>query len=201
MSLLLPLIATTDTAGGVGIPVALAAGLVSFLSPCVLPLVPGYLSTVIGVAPARHRGVRARAGCWCRACCSSRASRSIFILLGLGATAIGSTLNEHKQTLEQVGGVVIVAMGDRVPGDAVRATAQPPVALRVAAAPRRARRAAGRGGGVRDRLDAVHEHHARRDPHPGGGLELGRAWGAAAGLLLGGPGDPVPADRARVRAR
>ena len=40
------------TATGVGIPVAIAAGLVSFLSPCVLPLVPGYLSTVIGVTPA-----------------------------------------------------------------------------------------------------------------------------------------------------
>ncbi len=42
---------TSDTATGVGIPVAIAAGLVSFLSPCVLPLVPGYLSTVIGVTP------------------------------------------------------------------------------------------------------------------------------------------------------
>ena len=36
--------AASDTATGVGIPLALAAGLVSFLSPCVLPLVPGYLS-------------------------------------------------------------------------------------------------------------------------------------------------------------
>ena len=46
------LLASSDTTSGVGIPLALAAGLVSFLSPCVLPLVPGYLSTVIGVTPA-----------------------------------------------------------------------------------------------------------------------------------------------------
>lgn len=111
MTSLAPLIAAaTDTAGGVGIPIALAAGLVSFMSPCVLPLVPGYLSTVVGVAPAdmQHAGAR-------RVLVPSllfiASFSSIFILLGLGATAIGSTLNEHKQTLEQVGGVVIVAMG------------------------------------------------------------------------------------------
>ena len=100
----------SDAATGVGIPLALAAGLVSFLSPCVLPLVPGYLSTVIGVTPADLNGVGAR-----RVLVPSLlfiASFSlIFILLGLSATAIGSTLNAHKQTLEQVGGVIIIAMG------------------------------------------------------------------------------------------
>jgi cytochrome c-type biogenesis protein len=100
----------SDSASGVGIPVAIAAGLVSFLSPCVLPLVPGYLSTVIGVAPAdiQHAGAR-------RVLVPSLlfiASFSlIFILLGLGATAIGASLNAHRQTLEQVGGVLIVLMG------------------------------------------------------------------------------------------
>jgi cytochrome c-type biogenesis protein len=104
------IVIATDAAGGVGIPIALAAGLVSFMSPCVLPLVPGYLSTVVGVAPAdmQHAGAR-------RVLVPSllfiASFSSIFILLGLGATAIGSTLNDHKQTLEQVGGVVIVAMG------------------------------------------------------------------------------------------
>jgi len=40
-----------DPASGIGIPVAFGAGLVSFLSPCVLPLVPGYISAVAGGAP------------------------------------------------------------------------------------------------------------------------------------------------------
>jgi cytochrome c-type biogenesis protein len=105
------LASSSDTASGVGIPVALAAGLVSFLSPCVLPLVPGYLSTVIGVTPADLKeGVGAR-----RVLVPSllfiASFSSIFILLGLSATALGSTLNSHKHTLEQVGGVLIVLMG------------------------------------------------------------------------------------------
>jgi cytochrome c-type biogenesis protein len=102
--------ASSDAASGVGIPLALAAGFVSFLSPCVLPLVPGYLSTVIGVTPADLKGVGAR-----RVLVPSLlfiASFSlIFILLGLSATVIGSTLNAHKQTLEHVGGALIIAMG------------------------------------------------------------------------------------------
>jgi cytochrome c-type biogenesis protein len=105
------LAASSDAATGVGIPIALAAGLVSFLSPCVLPLVPGYLSTVIGVTPADLReGVGVR-----RVLVPSLlfiASFSlIFILLGLSATVIGSTLNNDKPTLERVGGVLIVVMG------------------------------------------------------------------------------------------
>jgi len=101
---------SADTATGVGIPLALAAGLVSFLSPCVLPLVPGYLSTVIGVAPADLQRAGTR-----RVLVPSllfiASFSSIFILLGLGATAIGSTLNDHRQTLEQGGGVLILLMG------------------------------------------------------------------------------------------
>jgi len=101
----------SDSATGVGIPIALAAGLVSFLSPCVLPLVPGYLSTVIGVTPVDLKeGVSAR-----RVLVPSLlfiASFSmIFILLGMSATVIGSALTTHKAELEQIGGIVIVAMG------------------------------------------------------------------------------------------
>jgi cytochrome c-type biogenesis protein len=112
MSSLQPILAvSSDTASGVGIPLALAAGLVSFLSPCVLPLVPGYLSTVIGVTPADLKeGVAAR-----RVLVPSLlfiASFSlIFILLGMSATVIGSSLNAHKLALERIGGVVIVLMG------------------------------------------------------------------------------------------
>jgi cytochrome c-type biogenesis protein len=107
----LMLASSSDTASGVGIPLAMAAGLVSFLSPCVLPLVPGYLSTVIGVTPADLKdGVGVR-----RVLVPSLlfiASFSlIFILLGMSATVIGSSLNTHKHLLDQVGGVLIVVMG------------------------------------------------------------------------------------------
>ncbi len=100
----------SDTASGVGIPLAIAAGLVSFLSPCVLPLVPGYLSTVIGVAPADigHTGAR-------RVLIPSllfvASFSAIFILLGLAATRIGSALQQHIDALRTAGGVVIILMG------------------------------------------------------------------------------------------
>jgi len=112
MNHLAPLLASTsDTATGVGIPLALAAGLVSFLSPCVLPLVPGYLSTVIGVTPADLRGRLGVRTVLVPSLLFIASFSAIFILLGLSATAIGSTLNAHKQTLTDVGGVLIIAMG------------------------------------------------------------------------------------------
>jgi cytochrome c-type biogenesis protein len=102
--------AAPDPAAGVGVFAAVAAGLVSFLSPCVLPLVPGYLSTVIGVSPAELERAGPR-----RVLIPSLlfvlSFSAIFILLGLAATAIGSSLHDHRQTLENVGAVVIVVLG------------------------------------------------------------------------------------------
>lgn len=86
------------SATGVGIFAAIAAGAVSFLSPCVLPLVPGYISTVVGVSPNEISSAGVR-----RVLVPSllfiASFSAIFILYGLGATAIGSTLIEHKVTL------------------------------------------------------------------------------------------------------
>jgi cytochrome c-type biogenesis protein len=102
--------AAGDAATGVGIPLALAAGLVSFLSPCVLPLVPGYLSTVIGVAPAdiERAGARRVLG---PSLLFIASFSLIFILLGLTATQVGSLLTDHIGTLRTAGGALIVAMG------------------------------------------------------------------------------------------
>jgi cytochrome c-type biogenesis protein len=89
---------------------AIAAGAVSFLSPCVLPLVPGYLSTVVGVSPAElpNAGVR-------RVLVPSllfiASFSAIFILLGLSATAIGSALIQNRPTLDRVAAAIIVALG------------------------------------------------------------------------------------------
>jgi len=101
---------STDPTAGVGVLAALAAGIVSFLSPCVLPLVPGYLSAVSGVSAAELES----AG-WRRVLGPSllfvASFSAIFILLGLSATVIGSTLNTHKHALSQIGGALILAMG------------------------------------------------------------------------------------------
>jgi cytochrome c-type biogenesis protein len=91
---------------------AFAVGLVSFVSPCVLPLVPGYLSAVSGVSVAdiRAREHRASAVLWPAAifCLSFTL---MFVALGMTATGIGSTLRDSKRTLDTVAGIVIVAMG------------------------------------------------------------------------------------------
>lgn len=100
-----------DPASGVGIPLALAAGLVSFLSPCVLPLVPGYIAAVAGVAPGEARGREGVLKVLGPSLLFVLSFSTIFILLGLGATAVGSSLRDHRETLEKISAVVIVAMG------------------------------------------------------------------------------------------
>jgi cytochrome c-type biogenesis protein len=105
------ILASSDTATGVGIPLALAAGFVSFLSPCVLPLVPGYLSTVIGVTPNDLKAGVGMRRVLVPSLLFIASFSAIFILLGLSATVIGSTLNDHKQLLERVGGAVIITLG------------------------------------------------------------------------------------------
>ncbi|MGI9020708.1 MAG: cytochrome c biogenesis CcdA family protein [Solirubrobacterales bacterium] len=99
-----------DPTAGVGILTALAAGLVSFLSPCVLPLVPGYLSAVSGVSVAELD-----AADWRRVVVPSLlfigSFSAIFILLGLTATGIGDALREHRDILTDISGVLIIAMG------------------------------------------------------------------------------------------
>jgi cytochrome c-type biogenesis protein len=89
---------------------AFAAGLVSFLSPCCLPLVPGYLATVSGTAPA-ELGRRVDPRVISRAAIFVGTFSLIFILLGLGATAAGAFLFDNQPTLNRVAGVGIIAMG------------------------------------------------------------------------------------------
>jgi cytochrome c-type biogenesis protein len=105
-----PLAASTDPASGVGILAALAAGVVSFLSPCVLPLVPGYLSAVTGVSASELENAS-----WRRVLGPSllfvASFSAIFILLGLTATGLGSVLQDHKDLLTKISGALIIAMG------------------------------------------------------------------------------------------
>ena len=99
-----------DPSSGVGVLAALAAGVVSFLSPCVLPLVPGYLSAVSGIRPAELE----RAPPWKvlgPSLLFVLSFSAIFIVLGLGATQLGSRLNDHIDTLEKISAGIIIALG------------------------------------------------------------------------------------------
>jgi cytochrome c-type biogenesis protein len=95
-----------DPASGIGIPVAFAAGLISFLSPCVLPLVPGYISAVAGVAPVDIRASRVIGPSLAFVASFS----VIFIALGLlGQQALHGALTGPAAL--KVSGAVIIAMG------------------------------------------------------------------------------------------
>jgi cytochrome c-type biogenesis protein len=99
-----------DPINGADVPVAFAAGLVSFVSPCVLPLVPGYLSAVTGVSVTEFEGAD-----WRRVLGPSllfiASCSTVFILLGLTATALGSGLQEHQDLLTNIGAVMLIVMG------------------------------------------------------------------------------------------
>ncbi|TML97784.1 MAG: cytochrome c biogenesis protein CcdA [Actinobacteria bacterium] len=93
-----------------GVGLAFAAGTLSFLSPCCLPLVPGYLATVSGMDLKREdRRVDPRV--LGRSALFVATFSLLFILLGLGATAIGSFLFDNQPTLNKVAGAAIIAMG------------------------------------------------------------------------------------------
>jgi cytochrome c-type biogenesis protein len=89
---------------------AFAAGIVSFVSPCCLPLVPGYLAAVTGQPPDR-RPERVDRRVIIRSLVFIASFSAIFILLGLTATALGAFLFQSQLTLRKVAGVAIAAMG------------------------------------------------------------------------------------------
>lgn len=98
---------------GIGILTAFAAGLVSFLSPCVLPLVPGYLSYVAGssaeVSPNGTNALR-----WPAvglSTCFVLGFSTVFVILGASATALGQLLLSYRRELEIVGGAIVVVFG------------------------------------------------------------------------------------------
>ena len=96
--------------GGIGLVAAFFAGMVSFLSPCVLPLVPGYLAAITGVTPSELE----RAG-WRSvippALIFIASFSAIFILLGLGAVGLVQTLHDNQTLLNHIAGALIIVMG------------------------------------------------------------------------------------------
>ena len=94
-----------------GLLLAFWAGVVSFISPCVLPLVPGYLAAVSGGRVDLQARRRVDVRLLARSLLFVATFSAIFILLGLGATAIGEFLRDHRSTLNKVAGVVIVLLG------------------------------------------------------------------------------------------
>lgn len=98
----------------IGIVAAFAAGIISFLSPCVLPLVPGYVSYVAGRSIANRSGdgiVSFRILAVGLSLCFVLGFSTIFVLLGASATALGRLLLSYRQELNLVGGVIVIGFG------------------------------------------------------------------------------------------
>jgi cytochrome c-type biogenesis protein len=102
------LLAAADTT----VVAAFAVGFVSFLSPCVLPLVPGYLSAISGISLADIReGEHRMSHVLAPAIIFCLSFTVMFVALGMTATGLGSTLRDHKQTLDRIAGTMIIALG------------------------------------------------------------------------------------------
>jgi cytochrome c-type biogenesis protein len=99
----------------ISILAALVAGFVSFISPCVLPIVPGYLSFISGINVSELKGTAPPAGLARRVAITSLffvlGFSTVFVSLGAAATLIGYTLQQYKKELGVVGGIVIIVLG------------------------------------------------------------------------------------------
>lgn len=98
----------------IGLLTAFAAGLVSFLSPCVLPLVPGYVSYIAGSsaeAPMQDGTVTRRLPAVGLGLCFVLGFSTVFILLGASATALGQLLLVYREELNVAGGGLVVFFG------------------------------------------------------------------------------------------
>jgi cytochrome c-type biogenesis protein len=99
---------------------ALGAGALSFLSPCVLPLVPPYLCYMAGVSVDEFRnpgasggaaGVASRRAVMSASLFFTLGFATVFVALGASATSLGMLLRTHLDLLAQIGGAIIVVMG------------------------------------------------------------------------------------------
>ena len=91
---------------------AFLAGLVSFLSPCVLPLVPGYISMLSGIGMEQLRqGQTPRAGLFASSLSFVIGFSVVFISFGASASAVGTFLQQHRSLLAPVAGALILLFG------------------------------------------------------------------------------------------
>ncbi len=99
---------------------AFIAGLLSFLSPCVLPLIPSYVTYITGLSfadlKAEHPSHKVRQQTILHSLSFIAGFTVVFVLLGASATFLGGFLQEHMNILRKTGGVMIVLFGIHVTG-------------------------------------------------------------------------------------
>ncbi len=91
-----------------------AAGIISFLSPCVLPLVPGYVSYIAGQSmadSATSRALIVRVQALALSTCFVLGFATIFVILGASATTLGQALISYRYELNLIGGLIVIGFG------------------------------------------------------------------------------------------
>ncbi len=106
----------TLTASPLGVLIAFGAGMISFLSPCVLPLVPGYVSMVSGFSAAELEGATDGPGVPARRLARDiglfvAGFSAVFVALGAAASGLGHLLGAHRHQLDIASGAVVIALG------------------------------------------------------------------------------------------
>jgi len=99
---------------------AFIAGLLSFLSPCVLPLIPSYITYITGLSfadlQAEHTSGSVRRRTIIHSLLFIAGFTTVFILLGASATFIGGYMQEHMTIIRRVGGILIILFGIHLTG-------------------------------------------------------------------------------------
>lgn len=105
----------------VSLAAAFIAGLVSFLSPCVLPLVPGYISMLSGIGMEQLRqGQQPRGGLFASALSFVVGFSVVFISFGASASAVGTFLLKNRGMLAPIAGALILLFGLHLVGALVK---------------------------------------------------------------------------------
>ncbi|WP_026842178.1 cytochrome c biogenesis CcdA family protein [Citrifermentans bremense] len=99
---------------------AFVAGLLSFLSPCVLPLIPSYITYITGLSfadlQAEHPSHKVRQQTIIHSLLFIAGFTCVFVILGASASFLGDFLQEHKTAIRRIGGAMIVIFGVHVSG-------------------------------------------------------------------------------------
>ncbi|WP_245741949.1 cytochrome c biogenesis CcdA family protein [Anaerobacillus arseniciselenatis] len=95
----------------ISIWIALFAGIISFLSPCIFPLVPAYLAQLTGTSVSNNQLNVDKKIILSRSIGFIIGFTIIFLLLGASATAFGQLFMKNRELLEKIGGIIIVVLG------------------------------------------------------------------------------------------
>ena len=191
------------TSENVGVVLAFGGGIISILSPCVLPMVPGYLSVVTGFSIAeldeggreRLRRVAVMTALF------TLGFGTVFTVLGLAASEIGQAAFDNQATLTRVSGAIIIVMALYLAGSQlITAPRLYPEKRFVVDPPLRLGDRADHGRRVRVRLVAVPRAGARCGLRRRGHADVG-ARGRAPRRVLDRHGGVVPRGRASPSGR